>query len=78
MCNHYNCNHYQPKLGAYVTHITDLFPDKTPQATRSPFSIASATSSESGPLFPIHVMHPYPTRLNPSCSRKGITPPSLK
>src|ERR1700687_419861 len=49
-------------------------PLRTEQTTRF-FSPTSAdTSSGSGPLFPMHVVQPYPTRLNPSCSRYGVSP----
>src|SRR6202158_3002589 len=44
-------------------------PLSTDATTRSRASTSAATSSGSGPLLPMHVVHPYPTRLNPSWSR---------
>ena len=35
---------------------------------------AFATSSGSGPEFPMHVVQPYPTSENPSLSRYGVSP----
>src|SRR5215212_6667905 len=49
-------------------------PDSTETTARSPCSIAAETSSGSGPELPMHVVQPYPTRLNPSCSRYGTRP----
>src|SRR6185369_15838413 len=35
---------------------------------------SAAISSGSGPLLPMQVVHPYPTRLNPSASRYVVSP----
>jgi len=43
-----------------------LLPDKTAATIKSPSFIASSTSSFIGPEFPMHVVHPYPTVLNPN------------
>src|SRR5438067_9689716 len=50
------------------------FPDRTEQTLRSPSRISSEISSGSGPELPMHVVHPYPTRLNPSSSRYSVRP----
>src|SRR5919197_6245039 len=44
-------------------------PLNTEQTTRLRASTSAETSSGSGPLLPIHVVQPYPTRLKPSASR---------
>jgi hypothetical protein len=36
--------------------------------------MALETGSGRGPLLPMHVVHPYPTKLNPSFSRYGVRP----
>src|SRR3954447_2460884 len=38
----------------------------------------AATGSGSGPLLPMHVVHPYPTTLNPSSARYSSKPAALK
>src|SRR5271156_3780052 len=43
-------------------------------ATRLPCLIAPAIASSTGPLLPIHVVHPYPTRLKRSFSSDSIRP----
>src|SRR5947208_10742234 len=49
-------------------------PLSTDTTTRFRASTSAATSSGSGPLLPMHVVQPYPTRLNPSASRYGVSP----
>src|SRR5437867_10830392 len=49
-------------------------PLNTETTTRLRASTSAATSSGSGPLLPMHVVQPYPTRLNPSSSRYGVNP----
>src|SRR3954471_14238183 len=44
-------------------------PLSTEATTRLRASTSALTSSGSGPLLPMHVVQPYPTRLNPSFSR---------
>ena len=39
---------------------------------RFPESIAASTSESRGPEFPIQVVQPYPTTLNPSASRSFV------
>ena len=51
-----------------------LFPDKTDTPYKFLFWIASTILSASGPEFPIHVVHPYPTKLNPSLSKYMFNP----
>src|SRR4030095_14655180 len=49
------------------------------EQTTSPFSrTAAEISSGSGPLLPMHVVQPYPTRLNPSWSKYGVRPAALR
>src|SRR5436309_8323986 len=54
------------------------FPLSTDATTRLRVSTSIETSSGSGPLLPMHVVQPYPTRLNPSCSRNGVRPATFK
>src|SRR4026209_1355033 len=49
------------------------FPDRTATTVSFSASTTLATSSGSGPEFPMHVVHPYPTRLKPSFSRYGVS-----
>src|SRR5213079_994308 len=49
-------------------------PDSTAHTTSSPSAIAADTGSGSGPELPMHVVQPYPTRLNWSCSRYSVSP----
>src|SRR5713226_1477153 len=49
-------------------------PLNTETTTRLRASTSAATSSGSGPLLPMHVVQPYPTRLKPSFSRYGVRP----
>src|SRR6476661_4310665 len=49
-------------------------PLSTEATTRFFASISACTSSGSGPLFPMQVVQPYPTRLNPSRSRYESSP----
>src|SRR5437867_5739923 len=49
-------------------------PLSTDTTTRLSASTSAATSSGSGPLLPMQVVQPYPTRLKPSCSRYGVRP----
>src|SRR6266853_5075017 len=51
-----------------------LLPESTETATRSWSCTAAAIGSGKGPLFPIHVVHPYPTRSNPSSLRGAVSP----
>src|SRR5262245_1181001 len=53
-------------------------PLKTEQTTRLRASTSAETSSGSGPLLPMHVVQPYPTRLKPSSSRYGWSPEVLR
>src|SRR4029077_18349311 len=53
-------------------------PLNTDATTRFFASISADTSSGSGPLLPMQVVHPYPTRLNPSSSRYCCRPASLR
>src|SRR5579863_9442925 len=50
------------------------FPLSTAATTKSSFFTATETASGNGPLFPIHVVQPYPTRLKFSASRYGVSP----
>src|SRR5438093_10604113 len=50
------------------------FPLRTDATTRSSCSIAFEMGGGRGPLFPMHVVQPYPTVWNPSASRKGVSP----
>ena len=49
-------------------------PDSTETTARSLAFTASLIASGSGPELPMHVVHPYPTRLKPSFSRYGVSP----
>src|SRR6202023_3995276 len=49
-------------------------PDSTAAATRSLSLIVLDISGGSGPEFPMQVVQPYPTRLNPSLSRSFCRP----
>src|ERR1700733_7769418 len=49
-------------------------PLSTAATTRSSFLTAAETASGNGPLFPIHVVQPYPTRLKCSASRYCVSP----
>src|SRR2546421_1747943 len=49
-------------------------PDRTDTTARSPCSTAAEISGDSGPELPMHVVQPYPTRLNPSSSRYSVSP----
>src|SRR5262245_55254141 len=49
-------------------------PLRTEATTRLRPSTSADTSSGSGPLLPMQVVHPYPTRPNPSFSRYGSRP----
>src|SRR5215207_8783358 len=53
-------------------------PERTAATTRSFSSTAFEISSGSGPEFPMHVVHPYPTTSNPSSSRYGKRPEVCK
>src|SRR6476660_783312 len=53
-------------------------PLSTEATTRFLLSISACTSSGSGPLFPMQVVQPYPTRLKPSFSRYGVRPALFK
>src|SRR3977135_2643639 len=53
------------------------FPLSTDATTRFRASTSADTSSGSGPLLPMQVVQPYPTRWNPSLSRYGVNPPSF-
>ena len=44
-------------------------PESTAATARSLSCTAALISAGSGPEFPMHVVQPYPTRLNPSLSR---------
>ena len=49
-------------------------PDSTETAARSLSCTTAEISVGSGPLLPMHVVHPYPTKLNPSSSRYSVRP----
>src|SRR5258706_3306751 len=49
-------------------------PLSTEQTTRLFSRTTAATSSGNGPLLPMHVVQPYPTRSNPSVLRYGDSP----
>src|SRR6266436_9140853 len=49
-------------------------PLSTEATTRLRDSTSALTSSGSGPLLPMHVVQPYPTRLKPSWSRYDSRP----
>src|ERR1700730_18980348 len=49
-------------------------PLNTDATTRFRASTSADTASGSGPLLPMQVVQPYPTRLNPSFSRYGVNP----
>src|SRR5436190_19226787 len=53
-------------------------PLSTDATTRFSSLISADTSSGSGPLLPMQVVQPYPTRLNPSWSRYGVSPAALR
>src|SRR4051812_38869861 len=53
-------------------------PDSTDATTRSQSSMAAEISGASGPEFPMQVVQPYPTRLNLSWSRYGVSPASRR
>src|SRR5689334_11967957 len=50
------------------------FPLRTEATTRSSLSIALEMGGGSGPLFPMQVVQPYPTVLNPRASSAGVSP----
>ena len=50
------------------------FPDNTDTTAKSLAWTAALTSAINGPEFPIHVVHPYPTKLKPNLSRYGVNP----
>src|SRR2546430_9245696 len=52
-------------------------PLNTDATTRLRASTSAETSSGSGPLLPMHVVQPYPTRLKPSASRY-VSRPDLR
>ena len=49
-----------------------VFRGATDATTRSPCFTAASISHGSGPEFPMHVVHPYPTVWNPSASRSAV------
>src|ERR1700733_12624997 len=49
-------------------------PDRTETTARSLSCTAAEISGGSGPLLPMHVVQPYPTRLKPSSSRYSVRP----
>src|SRR5690348_2946053 len=49
-------------------------PDRTDTTARSLSCTAAEISGGSGPLLPMQVVHPYPTKLNPSSSRYSVRP----
>src|SRR5919204_5826972 len=49
------------------------FPERTATTARSFSWTAAATSSGSGPEFPMQVVQPYPTSPKPSFSRYGVS-----
>src|SRR6516165_6286124 len=49
-------------------------PLSTDTTTRPRASTSADTSSGSGPLLPMQVVQPYPTRLNPRASRYSVRP----
>ena len=51
-----------------------LFPDNTETPYKFSFWIASTMLSGKGPELPIHVVQPYPTRLNPRLSKYVFSP----
>src|SRR6185312_3603672 len=53
-------------------------PLSTAATTRSSFLTAAETASGSGPLLPMQVVQPYPTRLKLRASRKGVSPALLR
>src|SRR4051812_50021749 len=53
-------------------------PLSTEQTARSPSLTAAEISSGSGPELPMHVVHPYPTRLKPSSSSGSSRPERLR
>src|SRR5438093_5952163 len=53
-------------------------PLNTDATTRLRASTSADTSSGSGPLLPMHVVQPYPTRLKPSSSRYFVSPDWFK
>src|SRR3954468_3591537 len=53
-------------------------PESTEDTTNPRSRTAAATGSGSGPLLPMHVVHPYPTRWKPSFSRYGISPAAIR
>src|SRR5580700_793307 len=53
-------------------------PLRTDATTRLRASTSADTSSGSGPLLPMQVVQPYPTRLKPSRSRYGCNPDLLR
>src|SRR5688572_19155163 len=53
-------------------------PLRTEHTTRFLSRITAAISSGSGPLLPMQVVQPYPTRLKPSSSRYPVRPAALR
>src|SRR5258705_11267793 len=53
-------------------------PDNTDATTRFLSLTIEDTGSGSGPLLPMQVVHPYPTRLNPSSASGSISPAARK
>src|SRR5678815_3401730 len=60
-----------------MRHSKLRLPLSTEATTRFLASISACTSSGSGPLFPMQVVQPYPTRLKPSLSRY-VSRPALR
>src|SRR5687768_10734932 len=54
------------------------FPESTDATTSLFSSMTFAIGSGSGPELPMHVVQPYPTRLNPSASRSCCTPAAFR
>src|SRR6185295_12157618 len=54
------------------------FPDSTDATMSLLSSTTLAIGSGNGPEFPMHVVQPYPTRLNPRASRSFCTPAALR
>ena len=50
------------------------FPESTDAATMSSARTTSSIPLSSGPEFPMHVVHPYPTVWNPSLSSSVCKP----
>jgi len=64
-------------VSAWMRPSKFRLPDSTEATVKSWWVTAALTSGISGPELPMQVVHPYPTRSNPSFSRYGVSPARL-